>query len=58
MLHDHHELPPQECEVCGIYKVYRNGLCWRCIHYEVNAPKTNQSPKENNVNRLSEDQAQ
>jgi len=30
MLHDHHEYPPQECEVCGIYKVYHNGLCWKC----------------------------
>jgi len=40
MLHDHHEHPPQECEVCGIYKVYHNGLCWKCIQTAIAAHKT------------------
>ena len=27
---DRHLDPPDDCEACEEYHVYRNGLCWRC----------------------------
>lgn len=60
MLHDHHESPPQECEVCGIYKVYHNGLCWKCgqeaiaeLYRKIDTLSTNNALLGKTITRLS-----
>jgi uncharacterized OB-fold protein len=30
MIHDQHLEPPDDCEACDEYYVYKDGLCWRC----------------------------
>lgn len=31
MLGDHHEYPPLECELCGVYRAFKDGICWQCL---------------------------
>ena len=30
MISDRHLDPPDDCDACEEYHVYRNGLCWKC----------------------------